>query len=218
MRLRAWEARWPVRPSFGKGLVKRKERGMRAAGWLLLVVAGGTSCSRAPEPAAKVVEPVRITQFYADSSSVARGQRVLLCYGVENAKTVRLDPPGQELSAALARCVEATPSSNTTYTLTAAGADGKTATRTLTIPVGPARAKIVNVTVSSLEVKPGGLVNICYTVENVKSVTIEPLHFTGGAKAKGCVNDLPRKSITYVISAIGAGGDKDQERVTVKVQ
>jgi hypothetical protein len=183
------------------------------AGCLLLLAA----CSRPPEPAAKTVEAVRITQFYADSSNVARGQRVLLCYGVENAKTVRLDPPGQELSAALARCVEATPSADTTYTLTAVGADGKTATQTLTIPVGPPRAKIVNVTVSSLEVNPGGLVNICYTVESAKSVTIEPLHFNGGARLKGCVNDTPRKSTTYVISAIGAGGDKDQERVTVKV-
>jgi hypothetical protein len=194
----------------------------RAIGWPLLVVVVGTSCSRPPKPAAKTeartAETVRITQFYADSSSVARGQRVLLCYGVENAKTVRLDPPGQELSAALARCVEATPSAATTYTLTAQGADGKTATQTLTIPVGPPRAKIVNVTVSSLEVKPGDLVNICYTVESAKSVTIEPLRFNGGAKPKGCINDLPKKSTTYVISAIGAAGDKDQERVTVKVR
>lgn len=177
-----------------------------------------TACSRPPKPAVKAVEAVRITQFYADSSSVARGQRVLLCYGVENAKTVRLDPPRQELSAALARCVEATPAADTTYTLTAEGADGKTATRTLTIPVGPPVAKIVNVNVSSLEVKPGDPVTICYTVENARSVTIEPLHFTGGAKLKGCVNDTPRRSTTYVISAIGAAGNKDQERVTVKVR
>jgi hypothetical protein len=190
----------------------------RAAGWLLLVVAAGTACSRPPKPAAKTAEAVRITQFYADSSSVARGQRVLLCYGVENAKTVRLDPPGQELSAALARCVEATPSADTTYTLTAEGADGKTATRTLAIPVGPPRAKIVNVNVSSLEVKPGDPVTICYTVENAKSVSIEPLHFSGGGKPKGCVNALPGRSTTYVITATGAGGDKDQERVTVKVR
>jgi hypothetical protein len=189
-------------------------KGMQVASCLLLL----TACSRAPKPAAKTAEAVRITQFYADSASVARGQRVLLCYGVENARTVRLDPPGQELSAALARCVEATPSADTTYTLTATGADGKTATQTLSIPVGPAQAKIVNVNVSSLEVKPGDPVTICYTVDNAKSVTIEPLHFTGGAKPKGCVSDTPRKSTTYVISAIGAGGNKDQERVTVKVR
>jgi hypothetical protein len=74
------------------------------------------------------------------------------------------------------------------------------------------------VNVSSLEVKPGDPVTICYTVENAKSVTIEPLHFTGGARPKGCVNGLPKESTTYVISATGAGGDKDQERVTVKVR
>src|SRR5580700_9713395 len=109
---------------------------MRATGCFLLAAAAWmqTACSRS-KPAAPTPEPVRITQFYVDSSSVARGQRVLLCYGVENAKTVRLEPPRQELSAALARCVEATPSADTTYTLTAQGADGKTVTRTLTVPV-----------------------------------------------------------------------------------
>jgi hypothetical protein len=192
---------------------------MRATGWALLTAGVWMQIACSPsKPAAKAADAVRITQFYADSSNVARGQRVLLCYGVENAKTVRLDPPGQELSAALTRCVEATPTADTTYTLTAQGADGKTETRTLAVPVGPPLAKIVNVTVSSLEVKPGGLVNICYTVENAKSVTIEPLHFSGGSKLKGCVNDTPRKSTTYVISAIGPGGNKDQESVTVKVQ
>jgi hypothetical protein len=72
--------------------------------------------------------------------------------------------------------------------------------------------------VNSLEVKPGQPVTICYAVENAKSVTIEPLHYAGGAKAKGCVSDQPRKSTTYVITAIGSAGDRDSERVSVKVQ
>ena len=33
-----------------------------------------------------------------------------------------------------------------------------------------------------------------------------------------CVSDQPRKPTTYVISAVGAGGEKDQERVTVKMR
>jgi hypothetical protein len=202
----------------------RPERGL--PGWLLtaawiLSVLLPAGCSRTERPAAKTVktaEAVRITQFYVNTPAVARGERALLCYGVENARTVRLEPPPQELSAALARCIEVTPAATTTYTLTAEGVDGKIATRMLTVPVGSPLAKIVNVTVSSLAVKPGELVNICYTVENVKSVTIEPLHFAGGAKTKGCVSDQPQKSTTYVISATGAGGDKDQERVTVNVK
>jgi len=191
--------------------------------WLALAVAAGlaggaqTACSRAEKPAVKQVEAVRITQFYLSQPSVSRGQQALLCYGVENAKTVRLDPPRQELSAALARCVEVSPAATTTYTLTAVGEDGKAVTQSLTVTVGPARAKILNVNVSSLEVKPGDLVNICYTVENARTVTIEPLRFNG-SKSKGCVSDQPRKPTTYVISAVGAGGEKDQERVTVKMR
>ena len=48
-----------------------------------------------------------------------------MCYGVENASTVWLEPPRQELSAALSRCVEVFPEADTTYKLTAQGADGK---------------------------------------------------------------------------------------------
>jgi hypothetical protein len=184
----------------------------------LLAAGITTGCSRPEPPAApKAAEPVRITQFYTSVSNIAKGEKALLCYGVENAKTVWLDPPRHPLSAALARCVEVNPDATTTYTLTAEGADGTSASKSLTLPVGPALAKIVNVNVSGLEVKPGELVNLCYTAENAKSVTIEPLHFNG-ANPKGCVNDQPRKSTTYVITAIGSAGDRDQERVTVKVR
>jgi hypothetical protein len=186
---------------------------------LLLASAGGfgAGCSRPPAPVPKAAEPVRITQFYSNALNVAKGDKALVCYGVENARTVWLDPPRQSLSAALARCVEVTPAVTTTYTLTAEGADGKSATKSLTLPVGPPAAKIVNVNVSSIEVKRGDPVTICYTAENARSVTIEPLHYAGGAKPKGCVGDKPLKSTTYVITAIGSAGDRDREEVTVKV-
>jgi len=176
-----------------------------------------TGCSHPEPPAPKTAEPVRITQLYTSASDIAKGETALLCYGVENARTVWLDPPHQELSAALARCVEVSPAATTTYTLIAEGADGTFATASLNLPVGPPLAKIVNVNVSSVEVKPGDLVIICYKVEHAKSVTIAPLDYDGGDSPKGCVSDKPRQSTTYVITAIGAAGDQDRERVTVKV-
>jgi hypothetical protein len=186
---------------------------------VFLAYSFAAGCSHSEPPAApRAAEPVRITQFYTSPSNIAKGGKALLCYGVENAKTVWLDPPRHELSAALARCVDVTPDTTTTYTLTAEGLDGKSATKSLTLPVGPPLARIVNVNVNSLEVKPGDPVNICYTVENAKTVTIEPLHYHSSARPKGCVSDQPRKSTTYVISAIGNGGDKDEERVTVRVR
>src|ERR1017187_1216669 len=196
---------------------------------IALAVAAGmlTGCSsperRAEAPAAALPEPspadaARITQFYTTKALVSRGDTALVCYGVENATAVWLEPPRQELSAGLARCVEISPLVDTTYKLTAEGIDGKTVTAELKVSVGAARARIVNVTVSALEVKARDLVSMCYSVENARAVTIDPIGFRGGSAPKGCATDQPRKSTTYTVSAVGAGGDKDRERVTVKVK
>ena len=147
-----------------------------------------------------------------------KGEKALLCYGVENATAVWMEPPRHELSAALSRCVEVWPERDTTYQFTAVGADGKPVTRELKISVGSPLAKIVNVTVNALEVKAGDMVSLCYTVQNARAVEIAPIGYRGSGKAKGCATDQPRKSKTYVVRAIGAAGDKDEERVTVQVK
>jgi hypothetical protein len=197
---------------------------MRRRPSIALAIAAGAALSgcagpgkRADAPAAAPAEGAKITQFYATQAQIAHGETALVCYGVANARTVWLEPPRHELSAALARCVEVSPAADTTYKLTAEGDDGQAVTRELKVAVGAARAKIVNVNVSALEVKPGDLVSVCYTVENARAVTIEPIGFRRASAGKGCATDQPRKSTTYTISAVGAGGDKDQERVTVKV-
>jgi hypothetical protein len=185
----------------------------------LLAAAVETACSGPPaasKASPKAAEP-RITQFYATEPNLAAGEKSLLCYGVENAKTVWLSPPRHELSAALTRCVEEAPTATTSYTLTAEGADGRSAKRELTITVGPARAHIVEVNVSSLKITRGTAVTICYTVENARTVSIDPLRFAAGAQPKGCTTDHPMKTTTYTVVVTGAGGTRDEEKVTVKV-
>jgi len=63
---------------------------------LVAAAAFSVACSRAPQPPSTQATPakpeVRITQFYAQPV-LARGEKTSLCYGVENAKTVKLDPP-----------------------------------------------------------------------------------------------------------------------------
>ncbi len=124
----------------------------------------------------------------------------------------------QELSAAVARCVEINPGARTTYTLIVEGAGGKRVSREITVGIGAAKARIVNVNISAVDVKAGDTVSICYTVANARAVTIDPPGYRGGANTKGCTNDQPRKSTTYVVAAVGAGGDRDEEQVTVKVR
>ena len=114
-----------------------------ALAWGVLAAACGTPSqpSRSASKITPAAAPARITQFYATAPNLARGEQELLCYGVENARTVRLSPPPQELSAALARCVEVDPKSTTTYSLTAEGAAGPPAKSEVTVTVGPRTSK-----------------------------------------------------------------------------
>jgi hypothetical protein len=79
--------------------------------------------------------PVRILQFYASVGSLTAGQKALLCYGVENAKSVRISPMLQGVYPSLSRCVEILPQHTTHYMIMAEGYDGQVATRSFTLSV-----------------------------------------------------------------------------------
>ncbi len=59
-----------------------------------------------------------IQNFYATPAEIRRGETVQLCYGVANAKTVKLEPQSNPVWPSYARCVDVTPAKTTTYTLT----------------------------------------------------------------------------------------------------
>ena len=78
---------------------------------------------------------LKILSFYATPSILRRGEKGLVCYGVANAKTVRLDPPVERLWPSVGRCFEVAPRADTHYTLTAADAQGHTAAQSLLLQV-----------------------------------------------------------------------------------
>lgn len=79
--------------------------------------------------------PVRIVQFYASVKTLTAGDKALLCYGVENAKSVRIAPIPQEVYPSFNRCLEIVPEHTTHYTILAEGYDGKVAMRSFVLPV-----------------------------------------------------------------------------------
>jgi hypothetical protein len=79
--------------------------------------------------------PVRITQFYASVGTVTAGQSAQLCYGVENARNVRIAPMLTNVYPSPNHCVEVVPKHTTHYTLLAEGYDGKVETRSFTLSV-----------------------------------------------------------------------------------
>lgn len=76
-----------------------------------------------------------IISFYASAGEIRRGQTVTLCYGVANARKVALEPQSNPVWPSYARCVDVTPTKDTTYTLTAEDAAGHVKTETLTVKV-----------------------------------------------------------------------------------
>ncbi len=76
-----------------------------------------------------------IQNFYASPGVIRRGETVQLCYGVANAKTVKLEPQSNPVWPSYARCVDVTPTKSTTYTLTIADAAGNTRTQSLEVKV-----------------------------------------------------------------------------------
>jgi hypothetical protein len=77
----------------------------------------------------------KIMAFYASPGFIHRGDTVDLCYGVSNAKTVKLDPAEAGVWPSANRCLQVTPKKTTTYTLTIDDGQGKTANQQLTVTV-----------------------------------------------------------------------------------
>ena len=76
-----------------------------------------------------------IQMFYASPGVIHRGESTRLCYGVANAKTVKLEPQSNPVWPSHSRCVEVAPTKTTTYTLTIEDAAGNTKSQTVEVKV-----------------------------------------------------------------------------------
>jgi hypothetical protein len=78
---------------------------------------------------------IRFLGFSADRGLLSRGESTELCYGIVNAKTLTLNPPVEPVAPSYHHCVEITPKTTTTYTLTADDGKGHTKSESLTVRV-----------------------------------------------------------------------------------
>ena len=176
-----------------------------------------SACGNRPPVGAEnnPVKKVKITRFYAAGNMIPKGLIGKLCYGVENAAKLELNPPSQDVWPAMSRCFEISPKQKTTYILTAYGEDGSKDEKSLDVKVAGEPPRLYDLWVSSQEVHRGELVRVCFKVANATTVKAGPGKFAQGLN---CLNDNPKKTTTYWIVAYGADRQEDSGTVTVKVR
>jgi hypothetical protein len=179
---------------------------------------------------AKMPAPPKIVSFYPGQPAVAPGDQAQFCYGVEDAVSVRLEPPVEEIRPLTSKCVWFTPSGSMKLTLIAAGAGGEEARESIDItvragapastvtPETAATSGIIETFVATATtVSPGGASTICYVLREPATLTMQPASGDLGTDLKKCVLVRPKATTKYTLTA-RAGGRSDSATVTVRVE
>jgi hypothetical protein len=201
--------------------------GLLFVGWSLFRQTSASSNARRGAPPQPFLEMgdaskgVQILNFYASPGTIVEGEAAILCYGVANAKKVRIDPPVDRVWPALTRCVEVSPVSDTRYTLFAEDEQGQQVTESflLTVNPDPTRSpRIVYFHKDREEVDNGKHIStLCFRAWNAELVRIDPPAFPEWKLLQGCFYVAPEKTTTYTLTATGHKGQKVQKQLIVEV-
>lgn len=168
-------------------------------------------------------DAVKITQFYARDSVLNEGGKTVLCYGVSNARSVRIDPPVEGVSPALSRCVEVRPKRETLYTLIAEDSDGRTVSQSVGVRIASDPAVLPKITsfriagcVRDYEGRP--VFSLSFADQNAEEVSIDPPAFAPlHGSTYGQFGVRPEKTTTYTLSVTGKYGHVARKQLTVDI-
>ncbi len=160
----------------------------------------------------------KILHFYASAGEIFRGDHAVICYGVQNAASVRLEPPVEQITPSRNRCIAVEPEATATYTLRLTGDDGSEVSESFTIRVNPPPPKILFVAINKTELRRGEPLAICYGVANASSVRLDPVDWTLKPGEKVCVQTFAAATVTYTLTAMGVGGRTDSEKFKITVK
>jgi hypothetical protein len=161
---------------------------------------------------------LKLVHFYASPAEIVTGEKAIVCYGVENAVAVRLEPPVEEVRPVLNRCFSIAPEKTTTYHFSATGKNGEEVSAEFTLPVNPAPPFITMFATSERKIRRGEFFTICYGVEHATSVLLQPLGLNLPAVPKNCVKTVPAVSMKFTLIAQGAQGMTHKQTAQVVVQ
>jgi hypothetical protein len=167
--------------------------------------------------------------FYAAEPVITRGESVLLCYGVENTKSVRIEPPVEDLKPSFNRCFSIAPQKTAEYKFIATGDDGNEVSQRVEVRVEGIKhvehvrhhqedgtGLIASFSVDPKQVTAGQDVNVCYNAIGADTVKLTPGLTVGSAKM-GCLKNAVSQTTTFTLEAT-KGGKTERKSVEVKVR
>jgi hypothetical protein len=162
----------------------------------------------------------RILFFKASSQKIKQGETIELCYGVADANTTAISPPGREVPSVENNCIKQRPRESGTYTLKTTGEDNKTETQELRVVVEeppveePSPKPPVRITRFEVKSRIFGSPQLCYALQNARRARIEPGIGDLNNLTNGCPNIPTRDRQTYTLTATGADGKSDTRSIT----
>ena len=78
---------------------------------------------------------LKILDFYASPAAVKQGGQTILCFGVNGASSVRIEPHVEDVHPALSHCMQISPGADTEYQLVAEDAAGHRVTQSVAVKV-----------------------------------------------------------------------------------
>jgi hypothetical protein len=167
-------------------------------------VSGEVNCTVAVTVASAGVP--RVIAFNANPTQIEPGGSAQLCYTVENATEIQINPPVQGLDPSRnSACLTVSPTATTTYVLTARNATGSSSA-SATVTVGGVRIIEFRNT-PDFSTRAGDPVTLTWRTSGATSVTITGLNLTGGSlPASGTLVVNPITNTTYTLIAYGPNG------------
>ena len=166
---------------------------------------------------------VKIVQFYAREGVVTEGQATAICYGVLNAKSVRITPPLEGAGVSLNRCLEVAPEHDTRYTLTVDGNDGRTVSASFDLAVVADTATLPRISYFRIADRKRDYLGrplflLAYANQNAEEVSIDPPVFSPMHRTPmGRFYVRPDKTTTYTLTVKGPHHHVAQQQLTVVV-
>jgi hypothetical protein len=165
---------------------------------------------------------VKIVQIYSREGTLFEGSTTVLCYGLANARSVRIEPPVEGVSVSLNRCVEVAPERDTRYTLTAEGNDGHVVSQSFVLKVRPdptTLPKITSFRIANHQIDHGRhIFSLTFSQQNGELVDIDPPAFpTLHGAPYGNFYVSPGKTTTYTLTVTGKKGRQARRQLTVEV-